>query len=121
MLKPYETLLRETHFLLTSFDLENLFIFSKTMNYQKTKPQRIQQKTFTESVLQAHRNDEKRRLQSKPQEHPIDVPLININGVLMNPRESAKYLMARLRDYERALESTGDVQLVCPTCKGLQG
>ena len=76
----------------------------------------MSQKAFAEGLLEAYRAKEKKRLFEEARTSSAKVPLLQINGALMNPKEALQYLKLRMESYLKAKKKEKDLQLVCPTC-----
>ena len=87
------------------------------MKTPKTKSPKSSQNSLAESLLKAHRNDEKRRLFREARRLSAEVPMLTVDGVLMAPNEALRYLKLRLESYQEALKRAEDVKLICPVCR----
>ena len=66
-------------------------------------------------VLEQHKK-EKQKLFSEAKKPKLKVPMLQIDGVLMTPVESLRYLKLHLEAYQKAKDKEQEVSMVCPTC-----
>ena len=86
------------------------------MNTPKNKSTRTAQNSFTEGLLESYRKREKERLFHEARKPSTEIPLLQVDGVLMDPEESLNYLKLRLEAFQRAKEHEESIQMICPTC-----
>jgi len=83
----------------------------KQENMNKTN----QKHSYRKLVLEQHKK-EKQKLFSEAKKPKLKVPMLQIDGVLMTPVESLRYLKLHLEAYQKAKDKEQEVSMVCPTC-----
>ena len=71
--------------------------------------------SYRKLVLERHK-EEKQKLFSEAKKPKLKVPMLQVNGVLMNPVEALRYLKLHLEAYQKAKKKAEEVSMVCPTC-----
>ena len=72
--------------------------------------------SLSEKLVLEYQKKKKQKLFAEANKSEAEIPMLQIDGVLMNPEESLHYLKLRLEAYERAKREQQDVKLICPTC-----
>ena len=72
--------------------------------------------SLSEKLVLENQKKKKQKLFAEANKSEAEIPMLQIDGVLMNPEESLHYLKLRLEAYERAKMEQQDVKLICPTC-----
>ena len=71
--------------------------------------------SYQKLVLERHK-EEKLKLFSEAKKPTLKVPMLQVNGVLMDPVEALRYLKLHLEAYQKAKKKAEEVSMVCPSC-----
>ena len=68
-------------------------------------------------LVEQYQDRKKQKLLDEALKEEEKIPMLHIDGVLMDPKESLHYLRLRLEAYERALAHRREALTICPTCR----
>ncbi len=71
---------------------------------------------LSENLILKYQKMNKQKLFTEARRSKAQIPMLQIDGVLMNPKESLQYLKLRVEAYQKAKKEQQEVKMVCPTC-----
>jgi rubrerythrin len=86
------------------------------MNRNNPNNQTSSRKSLYEKLILEYQKRKKIELFNEAKKNKLKIPMLQVDGVLMNPEESLHYLKLHLEAYQKAKEEHNEVKLVCPAC-----